>query len=111
MGHRAQTLTRFQHADNMFYLKQILKTQWYPTQEEKRPIKNTTLLYLSGWESSKLHIQAIKDLLELSLAFSSEKLHSYECLPFECEIIQDTVSWVYLQLSKRVKVFSRVSNF
>lgn len=47
-------------------------------------------------------IQAIKDLLELSLAFSSDKLHSYECLPLECEIIRDSVSWVHLQLCKRI---------
>lgn len=101
MGHRAQTLTRFQHAASMFYLKEILKTQCYPTQEEKWPFKYTTLP--SGWESSKLNIQAIKDLLELSLAFISEKLHSYECLPLEYEIIGDSVSWDYLQVSKRVK--------
>lgn len=46
MGHRAQTCIRFQHADNVFYLKQILKTQCHPTQEEKQQIEYTTLLYL-----------------------------------------------------------------
>lgn len=39
-------LARFQHSDNMFHLKQILKTQCCPTQKEKWPIKYTTLLHL-----------------------------------------------------------------
>lgn len=45
MGDRAQTHIKLQHADNVFYLKQILRisplqTQCYPTQEKHRELSS-----------------------------------------------------------------------